>query len=59
MKLRVELEHSEVVPPRAWDQVKRAIVAQADLYGIHIEFPGDTNTVEELHQRWWQQERPA
>lgn len=55
MKLKVVLEDQEILPPRVWDQLKRGIHELGQCYGMHIEFPGDSETRSALEDRWLQE----
>jgi len=55
MKLKVILNDerdTDLIPPMAWDQVKRAIHETGKHFGLHIEFPGDVATRDALDERW-------
>ena len=48
MKLRPTTDDREVIPARAWDAIKLAIVNVAESYGVRVEWDGDLAFREEI-----------
>ncbi len=52
IQIRVEFGQFAAIPPRAWQQAKKAMLATLDLYGFHAEISeGDP---EPSHKRFYE-----
>ncbi len=52
IKLHIEFGEFAAIPPRAWSQAKKAMLAALDLYGFHAEISeGDP---EPSHKRFYE-----
>lgn len=56
MKLTATASPMEVLPPKVWEAVKRAVIAIGNEWGLSLEVADDL-TVRDAEQRFWSHQR--